>query len=118
MCSDYGNRVPYSVYVEEFSQLKVPLRVSGAIPKFEPRDDLPADRSGSRHPGRRGWGRAGAAPMGFSAEPPQGAACDQLPIGRRPVREGPVPRARLALLEFTGRTYPKTKWRFTKTGEQ
>lgn len=40
MCSDYGNRVPYSVYVEEFSQLKVPLRVSGAIPNLEPRDDI------------------------------------------------------------------------------
>jgi hypothetical protein len=40
MCSDYGNRVPYSVYVEEFSQLKVPLRVSGAIPNLEPGDDI------------------------------------------------------------------------------
>ena len=41
MCNDYGNRIPYSEYVDEFSQIKLPLIVpkGGAIPNLEPRDD-------------------------------------------------------------------------------
>ena len=40
MCNDYGNRVPYTACVEEFSQLKLPLIPMGAIPNLEPRDDI------------------------------------------------------------------------------
>jgi hypothetical protein len=29
MCNDYGNRVPYSAYLEAFSHLKIPLRLAG-----------------------------------------------------------------------------------------
>jgi len=32
MCNDYGNRIPYSRYVEEFSHLKLPLFVQGNGP--------------------------------------------------------------------------------------
>ena len=40
MCNDYGNRVPYSRYVEEFSHLKLPLFVQGNGPDLRPRDDI------------------------------------------------------------------------------
>jgi putative SOS response-associated peptidase YedK len=40
MCNDYGNRVPYSRYVEEFSHLKLPLLVPGNGPDLTPRDDI------------------------------------------------------------------------------
>ncbi len=40
MCNDYGNRIPYSRYVEEFSQLKLPLFVQGNGPDLTPRDDI------------------------------------------------------------------------------
>ena len=40
MCNDYGNRIPYSRYVEEFSQLKLPLFVQGNGPDLAPRDDI------------------------------------------------------------------------------
>jgi putative SOS response-associated peptidase YedK len=40
MCNDYGNRVPYSRYVEEFSHLRLPLVVEGNGPDLTPRDDI------------------------------------------------------------------------------
>ena len=40
MCNDYGNRIPYSRYVEEFSHLKLPLFVKGNGPDLTPRDDI------------------------------------------------------------------------------
>ena len=42
MCNDYGNRVAYSEYVEEFSHLKIPVLrpEAGAIPNLEPRDEI------------------------------------------------------------------------------
>ena len=40
MCNDYGNRVPYSAYLEAFSQLKIRLFAAGGPPNLEPRDDI------------------------------------------------------------------------------
>jgi putative SOS response-associated peptidase YedK len=40
MCNDYGNRIPYSRYVEEFSHLKLPLFAQGNGPDLTPRDDI------------------------------------------------------------------------------
>lgn len=40
LCNDFGNRIPYSDYVEAFSQTRLPLKVPAAIPNLEPRDDI------------------------------------------------------------------------------
>jgi putative SOS response-associated peptidase YedK len=40
VCNDYGNRIPYSRYVEAFSQLKLPVFVQGNGPDLTPRDDI------------------------------------------------------------------------------
>ena len=40
LCNDYGNRIPYRRYVEEFSQLKLPVFVQGNGPDLTPRDDI------------------------------------------------------------------------------
>jgi putative SOS response-associated peptidase YedK len=40
MCNDYGNRIPYRRYVEEFSHLKLPVFVAGNGPDPAPRDDI------------------------------------------------------------------------------
>jgi hypothetical protein len=37
--NDYGNRIPYGGYAEEFSHLKLPLLVPGNGPDLTPRDD-------------------------------------------------------------------------------
>ena len=40
MCNDYGNRIPYSRYVEAFSHLKLPVFVQANGPDLTPRDDI------------------------------------------------------------------------------
>jgi putative SOS response-associated peptidase YedK len=40
MCNEYGNRIPYRRYVEEFSHLKLPLVVEGNGPDLTPRDEI------------------------------------------------------------------------------
>jgi putative SOS response-associated peptidase YedK len=40
VCNDYGNRIAYSVYIEEFSRIRLPLILPTAAPNLEPRDDI------------------------------------------------------------------------------
>jgi putative SOS response-associated peptidase YedK len=40
MCNEYGNRISYRRYVEEFSHLKLRLSVSGNGPDLTPRDEI------------------------------------------------------------------------------
>ena len=40
MCNDFGNNVPYSAYLEAFSQIRVPVVFPIAAPNLEPRDDI------------------------------------------------------------------------------
>ena len=40
MCNDFGNRIPYSAYIEAFSQTRLPLKAPEAAPNLEPRDDI------------------------------------------------------------------------------
>lgn len=40
MCNDFGNNVPYSAYLEAFSQIRVPIIFPTAAPNLEPRDDI------------------------------------------------------------------------------
>jgi putative SOS response-associated peptidase YedK len=115
MCNDYGNRIAYSAYVEEFSHQKIPVLrpEAGAIPNLEPRDEI--------------W-PSEVAPVVRAFE--NGVEIVQLPWGLAPGR----PKAPLVInmrsegrnflngrclvpashfFEFTGRKSPKTRWRFT-----
>ena len=40
MCNDYGNHIPYSRYVEAFSQIRLPVFVDGNGPDLTPREDI------------------------------------------------------------------------------
>ena len=118
MCNDFGNNVPYSVYVEEFSHLRLPVTAppDGAVPNLEPRDEIwPTDTAVVFRPMPGGvvleqqpWGlapgRAGArAVINMRAE------------GRRFVSgRCLVPASHY--YEFTGTRSPKTRWRFTQAG--
>src|SRR4051812_20684368 len=67
MCNDYGNRVPYSTYLEAFSHLKVRLFAPGGPPNLEPRDDIwPSDVT-PNHPRRQWRRRAHSAALGLSS---------------------------------------------------
>lgn len=117
MCNDYGNRVPYSVYVEAFSQIRLPLILPKAPPNLEPRDDIwPTDIAPVIR--RHGDGvelaqlRWGLAPGRPKAPPVINFRSE----GRRfPKGRCLVPASHF--LEFTGAKSPKAKWKFTKAGE-
>ena len=40
MCNEYGNRISYRDYVEQFSHIKLPLNFATAAPNLEPRDSI------------------------------------------------------------------------------
>ena len=114
MCNDYGNHIPYTAYLEAFSELRIPVRFPDAAPNLESRDDIwPTDiapvirqtDSGTEFLQLR-WGfppaRAKGAPIiNFRSE------------GRRfPKGRCLVPASHF--FEFTGAKSPKSKWQFTK----
>lgn len=117
MCNDYGNDVPYSAYVEAFSHLKIRLFAAGGPPNLEPRDDIrPTDRAPIIRATEDGaelvqlkWGFPPARPKG----PP---VINMRAEGRR-FAHGRCLVPASHFYEFTGTRYPKTKWRFTKAGE-
>jgi putative SOS response-associated peptidase YedK len=40
VCNDFGNNVPYSAYLEAFSEIRVPIVFPTAAPNLEPRNDI------------------------------------------------------------------------------
>lgn len=118
MCNDYGNDIPYTAYLEAFSQTRIAVRFPRAAPNLEPREDIrPTDTApvirqvedGAEFTQLR-WGFPPAKPKGapvinFRSE------------GRRfPKGRCLVPASHF--FEFTGSKSPKAKWKFTKAGEE
>ncbi len=117
MCNDFGNRVPYSEYVEAFSETRLPLIVPEAIPNLEPRDDIwPTDTAPVI---RAAAGGVELVPLrwGFApGRPKAGPIINFRSEGRRfATGRCLVPASHF--YEFTGTRSPKSKWRFTKAGE-
>jgi putative SOS response-associated peptidase YedK len=118
VCNDYGNRIPYSVYIEEFSRIRLPVILPKAAPNLEPRDDIwPTDTAPIVR--RHGDGvelaqlRWGFAP----GRPKAGPVINFRSEGRRfPNGRCLVPASHF--FEFTGTKAPKAKWKFTKAGEE
>ncbi len=117
MCNDYGNEIAYAAYLEAFSQTRIPVRFPEAAPNLEPRSDIrpteiaPVIRrtdEGAEFAQLR-WGfppsRAKGPPIiNFRSE------------GRRfPTGRCLVPASHF--FEFTGARSPKSKWKFTRAGE-
>ena len=72
MCNDFGNHVPYSAYLEAFSQIRALIVFPTAPPNLEPREDIwptePAPVFRRREDGvelvRLCWGFPPARPKG------------------------------------------------------
>ena len=117
LCNDFANRIPYDAYVEAFSQTRLPLKVPGAIPNLEPRDDIwPTETAPVLRLAGDGielvqlrWGFA-------PGRPKAGPVINFRSEGRRcPNGRCLVPAS--FFYEFSGAKPPKSKWRFSKTGE-
>jgi putative SOS response-associated peptidase YedK len=115
MCNLYEHNVAYRQFVDEFSQLKLPLVFPppSEAPNLEPRQEIrPTDLAPVIRPRDEGvelvrlkWGFRPGAPkrppiINFRSE------------GRR-FGQGRCLVPASAFFEFTGEKYPKTRWRFT-----
>ena len=118
MCNDFENRIPYSAYVEAFSETRLPLKVPAAVPNLEPRDDIwPTETAPVL---RLAGDRIELAQLrwGFApGRPKAGPVINFRSEGRsfKESRRCLIPAS--AFFEFRGAKSPKSKWRFTKAGE-
>ena len=118
MCNDFGNNIPYSDYLAAFSQIRIPVKWPNAAPNLEPRDDIwPTERAPVILRLEDGTNEFSELRWGFSPVRPKGPPIINFRSeGRRfPVGRCLVPASHF--FEFTGTKSPKTKWKFTKVGE-
>lgn len=117
MCNDYGNRIPYSAYVEVLRMMDLPVISPAGAPNLEPRDDIwPTETAPIL---RRHADGVELAEVRWGFAPPRPKASPVINFrseGRRfPTGRCLVPASHF--YEFTGSRSPKAKWKFTKTAE-
>ncbi|MEO9190015.1 MAG: SOS response-associated peptidase [Acetobacteraceae bacterium] len=120
MCNDYGNRVPYRDYVEAFSHLRLPLVFpkADAAPNLEPRDEIwPTERAPVIRPATGGVELV-QLPWGLAPGNPKARAVINMRSEGRSFTRGRCLVPASHYFEFTGTKSPKTRWRFTRTGEE
>jgi putative SOS response-associated peptidase YedK len=76
-----------------------------------------ADRAGARFSAPGAWGGAGSTALGLPAGEAQGRTGDQFPFRGAPVPERALPHPGVPFLRVHRQKPPKSKWKFTKTGE-
>jgi putative SOS response-associated peptidase YedK len=117
MCNDYGNRIPYSAYLEAFSHLKIRLFPEGGPPNLEPRDDIwPTDVAPIIRAGEGGVELAQLR-WGFPPSRQKGSPVINMRSDGRRFAQGRCLIPASHFYEFTGKRSPKDKWRFTKVDE-
>ena len=117
MCNDFGNHIPYSDYLAAFSQTRIPVKWPDAIPNLLPRDDIwPTDRAPVVRRLEDGTNEFSEIRWGFPGRLKAPPVINFRSEGRRfPVDRCLVPASHF--FEFTGTKSSKTKWKFTKVGE-
>ena len=118
MCNDYGNNIPYSAYLEAFSQTRIPVRFPVAAPNLEPRADIwPTDIAPVIRQVEDGIEFAQLR-WGFPPARPKGAPIINFRSEGRRFPKGRCLVPASHFFEFTGSKSPKSKWKFTKAGEE
>ncbi len=117
MCNDYGNRIPYSVYAEAFSHIRLPVVLPKAAPNLEPRDDIwPTEVAPVIR--RHGEGlELAQLRWGFAPGRPKAPPVINFRSEGRHFPNGRCLVPASHFFEFTGKKSPKAKWKFTRTGE-
>jgi putative SOS response-associated peptidase YedK len=117
MCNDYANHVPWSAYVEAFSEIELPVVLPKAALNLEPRDDIwPTDVAPIV---RRVDGGVEIAQLrwGFPPSRPKAPPVINFRSEGRKFDRGRCLVPASWFYEFRGAKAPKEKWKFTKTGE-
>jgi len=119
MCNTYGNLVPYSEYVEEFSQIRLPLRLpqGAAIPNLEPRENIRPTETAPVIRRTADGVELAQLKWGFAPGRPKAPPVINFRSEGRRFDKGRCLVPASHFYEYTGAKSPKTKWRFTKTGE-
>ena len=117
MCNDFGNYVSYAAYLEAFSQLRVPVVFSTAAPNLEPRDDIRPTETAPIFRRRDKGVELVQLRWGFPPPRPKGAPIINFRSEGRRFPKGRCLIPASHFFEFTGARAPKSKWKFTKTGE-
>ena len=117
MCNDFGNNIPYHAYLEAFSETRIPVRFPQAAPNLEPRDDIwPTDTAPVIRQVEDGIEFAQLR-WGFPPGRPKGAPIINFRSEGRRFPKGRCIIPASHFFEFTGSKSPKSKWRFTRAGE-
>jgi putative SOS response-associated peptidase YedK len=118
MCNNFGNHIAYSDYLAAFSQTRIPIKWPTFAPNLEPREDIwPTDKATVIRRLEDGTNEFVELRWSFPPARPKGAPVINFRSeGRRfPVGRCLIPASHF--FEFTGKKSPKTKWKFTKVGE-
>ena len=116
MCNDYGNRISYAQYVEGFSQLKLPVGFSPPRPNLEPRDEIwPTETAPVVQLTGHGP-ELSQIRWGLAAKPGAKPVINMRSEGKR-FDQGRCLVPASHYFEFTGSKSPKTRWKFTRAGE-
>ncbi len=118
MCNDFGNRVPYSAYVEEFSHLHIPVKFPEAAPNLEPRDDIWPTETAPIIRQTDDGNEFVQMRWGFPPPRPKAPAVINFRSEGRRFPKGRCLVPASHFFEFTGTKSPKSKWKFTKAGEE
>ena len=117
MCNDYGNRIPYSAYVEVLRLMDLPVVSPRGAPNLEPRDDIwPTETAPILRRHADGVELAEVR-WGFAPSRPKAAPVINFRSEGRRFTNGRCLVPASHFYEFTGTRSPKAKWKFTKTGE-
>jgi putative SOS response-associated peptidase YedK len=117
LCNDFGNNIPYHAYLEAFSETQIPVRFPKAAPNLQPRDDIwPTDTAPVIRQLEEGIEFARLR-WGFPPGRPTGAPVINFRSEGRRFPKGRCLVPASHFFEFTGSKSPKSKWRFTKAGE-
>ena len=117
MCNDYGVDIPFRLFVEAFEALGAPLDVSGGIPNLQPRDEIwPSERAPIIRMGETGP-KLEMSTWGLPPSRPKAPLVINMRGEGRRFERGRCLIPASHFFEFTGTKSPKTRWRFTRTGE-
>jgi putative SOS response-associated peptidase YedK len=117
MCNDYGNDIPCSAYLDAFSETRIPVRLPTAASNLEPRADIwPTDIAPVIRQTEDGAEFAQLR-WGFPPARPKAPAIINFRSEGRRFLKGRCLVPASHFFEFTGSKSPKSKWKFTKAGE-
>ena len=118
MCNDYGNHIPYNDYLQAFSQIRIPVKWPNAVPNLEPREDIwPTDTAPVIRRLEDGTNEFAQLRWGFPPGRPKAAPVINFRSEGRKFPKGRCLVPASHFFEFTGAKSPKSKWKFTKAGE-